>query len=48
MFSNGLDRKQALQNDKNTHFSKSEKWGCFPKGLTHAYSQKIQFCFFLD
>ena len=45
MFSNGLDRKQALQNDKSTNFSKYEKWGCFPKGLTPGLVKKFQFLF---
>ena len=43
-FNNVLKRKQTLFDYKNKHFQ-SPKNRIFPKGLTHAFSQKIHFCF---
>ena len=36
MFSYGLERKEAFEDDKNLNFFKSKK-GYFPKGFTHGF-----------
>ena len=41
-FNNVLDRKQTFFDDKDKNF-KSHKNRIFPKGLIHAFGQKIQF-----
>ena len=41
MLSYGLERKQALEDDKNVNFWKSKKW-VLPKGLTNGFGQKMQ------
>ena len=40
MFSYGLERKEAFEDDKNLKFFKSKN-GYFPKGFTHGFGQKI-------
>ena len=40
MFSYGLKRKEAFEDDKNVIFL-SPKNGYFPKGLTHHFGKKI-------
>ena len=45
-FNNVLDRKETFFECKNKIFQ-SPKNGIFPKGLTHAFGQKMpNFCFF--
>ena len=51
MLNNGLDRKQAFQDDKNTNFVKSEKW-VFSKGVNSLFwwkkkTKKIILVYFL-
>ena len=40
MFSYGLERKEAVEDAKNSIFL-SPKNGYFPKGFTHGFGQKI-------
>ena len=40
MFSYGLERKEAFEDDKNVNFFKSKN-GVFSKGFTHGFSQKV-------
>ena len=42
MFNNVLDRKETFFGHKNSIFQ-SPKNGIFPKGLTHAFGQKMHF-----
>ena len=42
MFSYGLERKEAFEDDKNVNFFQSKKNGYFPKGFTHGFGQKIR------
>ena len=41
-FNNVLNRKETFFDYKSQNFSTSQKW-ILPKGLTHAFGQKIQF-----
>ena len=41
MFSYGLERKEAFEDDKNVNFFKSKN-GYFPKGSTQGFGQKIR------
>ena len=41
MVSYGLERKEAVEDDKNVNFL-SAKNGYFPKGFTHGFGQKIR------
>ena len=40
MFSYGLERKEAFEDDKNVNSFKSKN-GYFPKGFTHGFGQKV-------
>ena len=44
MFSYGLERKEAFEDDKNVNFLKSKKW-VFSKGFTHGFGKKIYYFF---
>ena len=41
MFSFGLERNEAFEEDKNVNFFKCKN-GYFPKGFTHGFGQKIR------
>ena len=41
IFSYGLERKEAFEDDKKVNFL-SPKNGYFPKGFTHGFGQKIR------
>ena len=40
MFSYGLERKEAFEDDKNVNCLKCKKW-VFSMGFSHGFSQKI-------
>ena len=44
MFSYGLERKEAFEDDKNVNVLKSKKW-VFSKGFTHGFGKKIHYFF---
>ena len=41
MFSYGLERKEAFEDDKNVNFL-SPKNRFFPKGFTHGFGEKVE------
>ena len=45
MFNNVLERKETFFGPKKCNLSKSQKNRIFPKGLTHAFGQKMYFFF---